>query len=90
MKKKYVKPTIFIENFEISEQIAAACFKKVSKPNFVLQPNGDTCTVEVPDEIMPGIINKGFNRDSLNCKTDLSPQYCYNNSADTGFMIFGS
>ena len=94
MKKKYVKPTIFIENFAISEQIAAGCVKKASKPTFELR-EGNSCTVEVKDPILPGNVVGFWGIDGLNgysgpCKTDLSQQYCYNNGSEVITPIFGS
>ena len=75
--KKYVKPELIFESFEMTQQIAACDYD--SKGSF----NDATCTFvgsEFPDEVI--FVDK------TNCST-IAESYCYHGSTG-GFNIFNS
>lgn len=79
--KKYVKPELFFENFELSQQIAACQFDSEGTKN-------DVYSCSFMDET--GFIRERiFANSTSSCKVE--PEvYCEHNGSDTGFNIFNS
>lgn len=83
--KKYVKPELFFEDFELSHNIASCNLNPdFDKPK---QGNPDDCTFDA------GLVF--FNKANLSCeeKVDLDPasisDFCYQTNVD-GFNVFNS
>lgn len=79
--KKYVKPELCYESFELSEQIAVGCSKELIA-NY--QDKG-TCTVNNPLDIQTTF----FAEANTSCKVHEFEGYCYFNGSD-GYSIFTS
>lgn len=79
--KKYVKPELFYESFELSEQIALGCSEEL------MANSQDTISCEVINPL--GQPTTFFADTNSNCKTHEFEGYCYTANAD-GFTIFAS
>ncbi len=79
--KKYVKPELFYESFELSEQIALGCSEQLMA-NF---RDIETCEVMNPLGV-PTILFTQTNKD---CTSHEYEGYCYTGGSD-GFTIFAS
>lgn len=82
--KKYVKPELFYESFELAEQIAAGCSGNL------LANYGDENTCEVNNFNGTGLTI--FASGNGECKDKISDGfegYCYHNGS-AGFTIFSS
>lgn len=81
--KKYVKPELFYERYELSQHIADCAWE--------LQANSDTsCHAEPDDNDYPGFSNL-FHAQQIGCvmTTDQWQDYCYTNGAE-GYNLFKS
>ena len=82
--KKYVKPELFYEHFELSQQIAACSYDLL--PNTLTQApdclfKGDT------DTMIPGKII--FLQTNTSCDVKVQ-KYCEHSSEDMGYNTFNS
>lgn len=80
--KEYVKPELFFESFELSEQIAVGC----SQDLIVNHGDGESCVLENP---AGALTTKLFVQDNANCTTYEFDGYCYH-SGQEGFTVFSS
>lgn len=81
--KKYVKPELFYERYELTKHIADCSWE--------LQSGSDSkCWAKPDDEDYPGFENL-FHAGQTNCKltSDKWQDYCYHNGAD-GYRLFQS
>lgn len=81
--KKYVKPELFYESFELAEQIAVGCSSNV----LVNYADGNSCQADD----FNGTGWTVFSTVNVNCttKSNVIEGYCYHSGAD-GFTIFSS
>ena len=86
--KKYVKPELFFESFELSQQIAACEFD--SNNSIDGNPTGNCKFTGGDDSFFPGLViflDRCGNDGSRNAY-DLG--VCYHNSSDITYGIFNS
>ena len=50
MKQKYLKPALYIENFELAEHITSGCFLENRTDFNVTHRNGNNCYIQGLDE----------------------------------------
>lgn len=81
--KKYVKPELIFESFEMSQQIAACSIDG----QFNVTDATD-CSFTGYNEELEEPMNKIFSSEPT-CKTT-TESYCYHNSTSGGFGIFNS
>lgn len=81
--KKYVKPELFYERYQLSQHIADCSWELQSGSN-------TTCYAQPDPEDYPGFQNL-FNvgQEGCNLTTDKWQDYCYHNGAD-GYRLFQS
>lgn len=82
MKKAYKKPLAVIENFELSQHIAACQNLMVS--NQAIR-TGCTADAKDPDEFP--VNNVFYSKLTPNCKTDGESMYCYGNGGSDTFVF---
>lgn len=80
--KEYVKPELFFESFELSEQIAVGCSQDL------IANHGDegTCVLENPAGAQTTTL---FAQANTNCTTYEFEGYCYHSGQD-GVTVFSS
>lgn len=82
MKKAYQKPLAVIENFELSQHIAACQNLMVSN-----QAIRKGCDADAKDPSTFPVDNVFYSAIADACKTDGSDMYCYTNGADETFVF---
>lgn len=73
MKKTYVKPELYFENFELSSNIASGCEKQIRTQSY------GTCGLDIPG------LGTIFTDSVSGCTkkiTDGDQSYCYHNPTD--------
>lgn len=75
MKKQYVKPELYFENFELSTSIATCT-------NPTNTPNGGTCGIDLGDGTV-AFIQGGV----CNYQPEDGPKYCYDVPSDTNKLF---
>lgn len=80
--KKYVKPELILERFELTEQIATGC----SNGLIATYQDETTCKVENFNGVSGLIL---FGQSNKECTFSEYEGYCYHNGGD-GFTIFTS
>ncbi len=85
--KKYVKPELIFESFEMTQQVAACTFDLVS--NTSVDHNDETCAFSgiEPNMNVPVTI---FLDGSNDCNGHTAEDYCYTNGTADSFNIFNS
>ena len=83
--KKYVKPELVYESFELTQQIAACDFDLVETT-----VNGEGCKFTGVDDLMgPITIFRNNCRDVANNEWVVE-SYCYHNASESDYGIFNS
>ena len=84
MKKKYVKPTIFIESFELNQHIAACVPHVTVKVN---SSSKDSCPADLTQNTPSGplTLENVFNV-TPTCVIEFN-EYCYTTSASDNFVF---
>lgn len=82
MKKAYQKPLAVIENFELSQHIAACQNLMVSN-----QAIRNGCDADAKDPSTFPVNNVFYSAISTACKTDGSEMYCYGNGGSDTYVF---
>lgn len=83
--KKYVKPELVYESFELTQQIAACDFDSNNTAN------GEECKFTGYDEVMQEVITI-FKSGCINVDNNewVVDSYCYHNASESNYGIFNS
>ena len=81
--KKYVKPELIYESFELSQQIAACTYDSGPSANDI------GCNFTGPNPFKPGETMVVFLSEEHGCST-IADSYCYHGSTGGMFSIFNS
>lgn len=81
MKKVYTKPIVVIENFELSQHIAACSFPIKDKTTAVKEG----CHASVPGLGITGLFYQSLDNDT--CAVDGEDMYCYTNGGSETFVF---
>lgn len=81
--KKYVKPELFYERFELTQHIAACAWDLTTSTK-------DTCSAQADPDFLPGLPNL-FMSEANGCvyTPDVYQNYCYHDGAQ-GVNVFAS
>ena len=81
--KKYVKPELFYEKFELAQHIADCAWELTNSTK-------DTCAAQADPDLLPGFPNL-FASEGNGCiyTTDVYQDYCYHDGAQ-GVNVFAS
>lgn len=82
MKKAYKKPLAVIENFELSQHIAACQYLMVSN-----QAIREGCDADAKDPTKFPVNNIFYSKISEDCITDGESMYCYGNGGSDTFVF---
>lgn len=81
--KKYVKPDLYYENFELSTHIATCAWDMTNSTT------REECTAQADPDFMPGIGESLFNNDACDIGGDNYEDYCWTNGS-VGTNVFSS
>lgn len=82
--KKYVKPELFYERYELSQHIADCAWE------FKTQSEAESCKAVSDPDFYGGLTVTVFTADACQLTPDQCEMYCYQNSQDMDFPHFDS
>lgn len=83
MKKKYAKPTVFVESFELSQHIAA-CQNPIKNKNLAVKSG---CSADIPSIGDSNVFYTSISLEYNYCTVDGEDMYCYTEGTPDEFVF---